>query len=222
MYLALNNSGINLYYHHTSYLDTLAYQFSLSTYGVTLNHFDHYYGGTLVQNALSHPNPAGDKVGYIQAGGGTKLKMTIPYLKNIDSVLLNGKKVPIGITKAELIMPILDTLVSDPSYPPPASITLYRIDDTLAVQTLNGNNYSGSGYLTTRLDESGRSYVCYVFNITEYVQRVLNGYYSNNNGYYIGYSYTVRGDRTIILNDKTDPAKLAKQCKLKITYTKLN
>jgi hypothetical protein len=50
------------------------------------------------------------------------------------------------------------------------------------------------------------------------VQRVLNGYYSNNNGYYIGYSYTVRGDRVIILND---PAKLSTQCKLKITYTKL-
>lgn len=221
MYFALNSSGINLYYHHVPpvALDTLAYQFSFSTYGVTLNHFDHYYGGTLVQNALSHPNPLGDKVGYIQAGGGTKVKVTIPYLKNIDSVLLNGKKVPIGVTKAELIVPILDTLLSDPSYPPPTSITMYRIDDKDSLETFNSNNYSGVAYLTTRLDDQGRSYVCYVFNITEYVQRVFNGYYSNNNGYYIGYSYTVHGDRTIVLND---PAKLSTQCKLKITYTKLN
>jgi len=214
MYFALNSSGINLYYHHAGAIDTSVYQFSLSTYGVTVNHFDHFYGGTLVQQALSYPNPAGDKFGYVQAGGGTKLKVTIPGLKNLPT--------NIGVTKAELIMPILDTLISQPAYRPPSALTLYRIDDHDSTEVLNGNNASGAGYLTTRIDESGRSYVCYVFNITEYVQRVLNGYYSNNNGYYVAYSYTVRGDRTIILNDRSDLTKLARQCKLKITYTKLN
>ena len=217
--LANNNSNINLYYHSSTGSDTSVYQFPISTYGVTLNHFDHYYGGTLVQNALSYPNPNGDKVGYVQAGAGTKLRVRIPYLKNIDSVAgSNGKKLPIGVTKAELIMPILDTLMSDPSYQPPPSLTMYRIDDNDSTQALNYHNYSGVGSLTTRLDNNGKSYLCYVFNLTEYVQRVFNGYYSNNNGYYIGFSYTVRGDRTIILND---PAKISTQCKLKITYTKL-
>jgi Domain of unknown function (DUF4270) len=224
MYLALNSSGINLYYHHTNGsssapIDTLAYQFSLSTYGVTANHFDHYYNGSVVQTALSHPNAGGDKAGYVQAGGGTKIKLTMPTLKNVDSAVLNGKKVPVGVTKAELILPILDTLLADPSYPPPSALSMYIIDDHDSLETFNANNYSGVGYLTTRQDEMGRNYLCYVFTITEYVQRVFNGYYSNNKGYYIGYSYTVHGDRVVILND---PARLSTQCKLKITYTKLN
>jgi hypothetical protein len=216
VYLALNSSGVNLYYHHASYspIDTQVYQFSMSTYGVTFNHFDHYYANTLVQGALSHPAPNGDKVGYIQAGGGVRLKMTLPYLKNLPS--------NIGITKAELIMPIVDTLLSDPSYPPPPSISMVRIDDTLVVDPLPSNTYSsGTGYLSTRIDETGRNYLCYVFNLTAYVQQVLNGYYSNNNGYFVDFSYATRSDRTIIVNDHTNPAKLAKQCKLNITYTKL-
>ena len=214
MYMALNNSAIYLYHHSAAgALDTSVFQFQISTYGVTVNHFDHYFGGTLVQNALSNPNPAGDKAGYVQAGSGTKLRLKIPYLTNLKTNPGN-----IGITKAELILPLLDTLVSDPSYQPPPALTMYRIDDIDSIEPLNGQNISGIGSLTTRLDDHGKSYLCYVFNITEYVQRVLNGYYSNNNGYYIGFSYTVRGDRTIILND---PAKLSTQCKLKITYTKL-
>jgi hypothetical protein len=213
MYLALNNSAINMYYHTAGGTDTSLYQFLISTYGVTVNHFDHYYGGTLVQNALSNPAPGGDKAAYIQGGGGTKIRLRIPYLTNLKS-----KPGNIGITKAELIMPVLDTLVSDPSYQPPSVIALYRIDDKDSIEPLNANNLSGSGVLTTRQDDNGRAYLCYVFNLTEYVQRVLNGYYSNNNGYYVGFSYTVRGDRTILLND---PAKLSTQCKLKITYTKL-
>ncbi len=214
MYMALNSSSVNLYYHATNagVLDTSVFQFQMSTYGVMVNHFDHYYSGTLVQNALSNPNPKGDKVGYIQAGGGTKLKVKLPTLKNLPP--------NIGITKAELILPILDTMLADPSLPPPSQLTMYRIDDTLGVDAFNANNISGIGILTTRLDNNGKSYVCYVFNLTEYVQRLLNGIYSVNSdvGYYIGFSYTVRGDRVIILND---PAKLSTQCKLKITYTKL-
>ena len=208
--LGSNNSNINLYFHTTSGRDTLLYQFPISTYGVTVNHFDHYYGNTLVQTALSNPNINGDKVGYVQAGGGTKLKVRLPYLTNLPK--------NIGITKAELIMPILDTLLSDPSYTSSPSLTMYRVDTHDSTEALNYQNNSGVAYLTTRLDNNGRSYLCYVFNLTEYVQKVLNGVYLDDKAYYVGFSYTVRGDRTIILND---PAKLSTQCKLKITYTKL-
>ena len=213
--LGNSSCNINLYYHSitSGVIDTAVYQFQINSYGVTVNHWDHYYGGTLVQNALSNPNPKGDKIGFVQAGGGTKLKVKLPTLKNLPQ--------NIGVTKAELIMPILDTLLADPSYPPPPALVMYRIDDTLAVDALNSNNYSGIGSLTTRLDNNNKSYLCYVFNITEYVQRVLNGYYSNNNGYYIGYSYTVNANRTIILNDPSDRTKLSNYCQLKIIYTKL-
>lgn len=223
-YINLSNSAINLYYHNAASIpvDTSMFPFQISTYGVTLNHFDHYYGNTLVQGALSNPSPTGDKVSYIQAGGGVRAKMTLPYLKNLKNLPAN-----IGITKAELIVPILDTLLADPSYPPPGMVSLYRIDDTLGIDPLNNNQYpgvvgtAGIGFLTTRLDNNGQSYLCYVFNVTLYVQRVLNGYYSNNNGYYISFSSASAANRVIILNDKADRTKLSRYCQLKITYTNL-
>jgi hypothetical protein len=210
--LANNSCNINMYYHvpANSIPDTTVFQFSISNYGVTDNHWDHYYSGTLVQNTLSNPNPNGDKVGYVQGGGGTKLKVRLPTLKNLPP--------NIGITKAELIMPILDTLLADPSYSPPPSLTLYRIDDKDSLENLSPDNNSGVAQLTTRVDNNNLNYLCYVFNLTEYLQRVLDGYYSNNNGYYIGYPSATAGNRVVILNN---PAKLSTQCKLKITYTKL-
>ena len=227
-YLNLSSSAINLYYHHAASvpIDTAMFPFQISSYGVTVNHFDHYYGNTLVQGALnnSNPSPAGDKVSYIQGGGGVRVKMTLPYLNNLK----NLPKGPIGITKAELIIPIPDTLLSDPSFPPPGAISLLRVDDTLAIDQLNDNQYSnvsgssGFGFLTTRLDNNGQSYLCYVFNITLYVQRVLNGYYSNNNGYYLSFSTASAISRAILLNDKTDLTKLSKYSQLKITYTYTN
>ncbi len=236
MYFGLNNCAVNLYYHHTPSLchpsiDTVINQFQMSTYGVTVNHFDHYYGGTQslggthIQSALNSQNPAGDKLGYIQAGGGTKLRLSIPYLKNIDSVpTVNAKgqvvRVPIGVTKAELIMPVEDTLFSDPSYHLPPVLTLSRYDDT-ATFILSSYNYAGAGYLSTRLDNNNKPFLCYVFNITEYVQRVFNGYFDGNKGYYVTFSSTIRGDRAIVLNDATIPTRLSTRSQLKITYTKL-
>ena len=221
VYFNLSSSAINLYYHHAAYspIDTAMFPFKISNYGVTVNHFDHYYGNTLVQGALTNPNPAGDKVAYVQAGGGVRTKLTFPYLKNLPS--------NIGVTKAELIVPIPDTLLSDPAFPPPGLISFLRIDDTLAVDPLNDNQYpgvvgtAGIGVLTTRLDNNGQSYLCYVFNLTLYVQRVLNGYYSNNNGYYISFSSATLANRVMLLNDRTDLRKLSKYSQLKITYTKL-
>ena len=219
-YLDLYNAKISLFYHnHLS--DTLQFDFPISSYSATVNHFDHQYSGTPVQAAISYPGSNGDKTGFIQAGVGTKLRVRIPDITRIGK--LTAKHVTdtaIAVTKAELILPVGDTI----SFPPPPSsdlhriaVTLYRIDDTLATQTLNVYNRSGVGTLTTRLDNAGASYLCYVFSLTEYIQRVLNGYY-HNNGFYVEYSYTVRGDRVII---KNDPALDATKSKLKITYTKL-
>lgn len=221
MYFALNNCAINLYYHHPAYtpLDTSVFQFQISTYGVTVNHFDHYYNGTLLQSALNSSSPTGNKYGYIQAGSGTKLKLTIPWLMNIDSVPAGaGKKAPIGVTKAELILPIVDTLLDDPSYHAPSTLALSIINDIDSTVSMSSYNNGGIGFLSTRFDDHNKPYLCYVFNLTEYIQRVFDGYFDNKNGYYVSYSYTVKGDRVIIQND---PSKYSTQCKLKITYTKM-
>ena len=205
-YINLQNTRISMFYHNRV-ADTLQFDFPITSYSATVNHFDHQYAGRPAQTAISSPAAGGDKVGYIQAGVGTKLKVKIPALSTLPK--------DIGITKAELILPVQTTDTA--LFPLPPTVTFYRLDDTLATQTLNVYNSSGVGKLATRVDNAGQSYYCYVFNLTEFIQRILNGYY-NNNGFYVEYSYTVRADRAIILND---PARYSTQSKLKITYTKL-
>ncbi len=208
-YIDLQSCKISMFYHN-SYEDTLQFDFPVTSYSATVNHFDHQFSG-LVQTALSSPATGGDKVGYIQAGNATKLRLRIPnLLPSIKPIM------PIAITKAELILPvdISDTI----DYPLPQTVTFYRLDDTMGVQVLSSYNNAGVGTLSTRFDNSGNNpYYCYVFSLTEFLQRILNGYY-NNNGFFVEYSYTVKADRAIILNN---PANYSTQSKLKITYTKL-
>lgn len=208
-YIDLLSSRISMYY-HTPTADSLQFDFPINAYSATVNHFDHQYNGTPVQTAINSPGSAGDLAGYIQSGAGTKLKLKIPGLSALPS--------HIGVTKAELILPVKVDPTDTAKFPLPKTITLYRIDnasDTSSTYALNVYNLSGVASLTTRKDDAGNDYYCYVFNLTEFIQRVQNGYYGNF-GFFISYSYTVRADRAIILNN---PA--TQTCKLKITYTKL-
>lgn len=206
-YLNLQSGRISLYYHNST-TDTLRFDFPISAYSTTVNHFDHRYNGTTVNTAINAGvSTTTQTAAYIQSGAGTKLKIRIPVLSSLPE--------KIGVTKAELILPVD---VSDTAnYPLPANPVLYRLDDTLGTFSLNSYNLSGVGHLVTRQDDAGNSYYCYVFNLTEFVQRIQNGYYGNY-GFYVQYSYTVRADRVKIFND---PTQATRQCKLKITYTKL-
>ena len=208
MYFLLQSSYITMYY-HTRTGTQKPILFPISQYSIVSEHFDHLFSAA-VQSAIA--NPANNTTAYIQAGSGTRVRLRMPYIKNITHPV-GTTDTSIAITKAELIVPVGDTN----SYPPPGSLKLYRIDSTVALQTLNSYNYSGTGTLTTRLDNMGNPYLCYVFNLTEHIQRILNNYY-NNNGFYLEYSYTASGSRIVI---KNDPSAYASQTKLKITYTKL-
>jgi hypothetical protein len=208
-YLDLQSSRISMYY-HTATSDSLQFDFPINSYSATVNHFDHQNSGTAVQAAINNPGSNGDPKVYIQSGSGSKLKLKIPGLSTLPK--------NIAVTKAELILPVQTTDTAQ--FPLPRTITLYRIDnasDTSSTYALNVYNKSGVASLTTRKDDAGLDYYCYVFNLTEFIQRVQNGYYGNY-GFFISYSYTVRANRAIILNN---PAQSGTQSKLKITYTKL-
>lgn len=205
-YFLTQSSKITLFY-HTSQTRGKTFDFPITQYSAIVNHFDHIHSGYDINRSLQTAGP--DQTCYVQSGAGTKVKLQFPYFKNLPK--------DIAITKAELIVPYSTNYTAD-SFVRANGLRLVRLDDTLAAQSLNAYNNSGIGLLTTRLDANNQSYPCYVFNLTEFAQRLLNGTY-NNNGFYLQYSYTVRADRTIIYNDSADDAK---KCKLKITYTKLN
>ena len=150
-YIQLQSSKISMYYHNSTSTG-LQFDFPITSYSSTVNHIDHQYA-TPVRAALN--NATNNAAAYIQAASGTRIKMRVPTLSNLPK--------NIGITKAELILPVD---VSDTArYPLPNFVTLYRIDDTLALQVLNSYNLSGTGSLQTRT-ENGINYYAYVFNLT--------------------------------------------------------
>lgn len=138
-YLDLHNARISLYYHN-SVSDTLRFDFPISSYSTTVNHFDHQNSGTALSSAISAGVSATTQLaGYIQSGAGAKLKIRIPGLSTLPA--------QIGVTKAELILPV--DISDTANYPLPATPVLYRLDDTLGTNALNSYNLSGVGRLST-------------------------------------------------------------------------
>lgn len=123
------------------------------------NVFNFDYQGTEVGDRI---NDTSDMVikGYVQAGGSVKLKVDMPYLRNLV------KDFDVAINKAEVIFEVVPGSDNAP-FTPPSRMFLLRAD------TLNGN----SGFIVSDLIEpyydgnlkNGQ----YKFVITRYVQELL-------------------------------------------------
>ena len=106
LYFLPQSSKITLYY-HTSQTRGRSFDFPITPYSATVNHFDHSYSGYDINRSLQTAGV--DKQVYIQSGAGTKLKLQFPYLKNLPK--------DIAITKAELILPYSTSYTSDSFVP---------------------------------------------------------------------------------------------------------
>ncbi len=209
VYLDMNNSNITLYYHN-NVNDSLTYTFPVTSSCAKINHFDHNYAGTPVQTALNAAVPRTDSIVYIQSASGTKVKISLPYIKDLA-------KQKIAINKAELIVTKLqDNSGLDTLYHYPELLILKSIDDTNAVQYLPSFDKAG---VSSAKDETigGVTYHRYTLNITQFLQNLINGS-SLNNGFYLTFSSALRTDRLVLSNSPSDANT---KMKLKLTYTKL-
>ncbi|MDP2187135.1 MAG: DUF4270 domain-containing protein [Sphingobacteriaceae bacterium] len=150
-------NGLFMYYK----TDTLRRRFDmlLTDQSARRNVFNFNYQGTEVGGRI---NDTSDLVqfGYVQAGGSVKLKVDMPYLRNLV------KDFDVAINKAEVIFEVIPGSDNAP-FTPPSRLFLLRAD------TLNGN----SGFIVPDLVEpyydgnlkNGQ----YKFVITRYVQDLL-------------------------------------------------
>jgi hypothetical protein len=208
--LTSTTSRLKMYYHNST--DALVYDFSMEA-SARFNRYDHNHyneaSQELKDQVLNSDTIAAAMHGkqklYIQAFGGTKVKLRFPYLKKWAA----GKK--IAINNALLIMNNADL---SGSFNAPASLSL-REKLTDSTQSILIDEAEGSSYFGGTYNDSKG----YQFRISRYIQQLLIPA-TEDKGLYLlvpGASYI--GNR-LILNgtDATMPGRM----KLVITYTKIN
>lgn len=113
------------------------------------------------------------------------------------------------LAKAELVVPVQGSYY--PYYPPPATLFLFRQDSTGADVFLP-DQLAGLGAIDGNYRESERAYH---FNITRYVQRVLNGTYDNTGFEIVPGSGGVSANRVVL----SGPAAAQDPMRLRLTFT---
>ncbi len=203
-------SSITMYYRNTDTGDSIENSFSFPTTGVSVNHSDNNYFGTPVLNAIQNPTANNQKL-YLEGGGGLYDKI----LFNIDTL----KKQNTGVNKAELVVALSrpDSLSAAPS-----SLTLLYIDDAGVGQLVEDASTTSFGGSLQEDTLNGLMVSRYHFNISIYMQRVLQGIH-NNNGLYLEIPSANSNPARVVLTNPTPgtPNSNIYRTYLTVLYTKL-
>lgn len=157
-------SEIRLYYRTNDNADTLSKSFPMNLAASQVSYIHHDYTGTVVADALEGTDDGSTL--YIQGLKGVQTKLSFPYLKSLaDSGMLN-------INKAELVLSVIPG--TGTGYYPVSKLTLHQgpsengyirhILDTYVNGTV-------SRYFSGVYQEESNTYR---FNITRYIQAILN------------------------------------------------
>jgi hypothetical protein len=204
-------------YYHNQESDSLRFDMIIDASTARFTAFNHYgYADAspgFRQQVLNGDTMLGRDKLYVQAMGGTRIKLQMPYLR---SLVKDGK---IAISNAQLVFenPSRDTTLAVP-----ATLSLYRLDSLgqvgFTIDQSEGTGYFGGGY-----NASSRTYS---FRLTRYIQGILTGDTTQNSYLYISavdpiknilYYNQVTLNGTAPFNPFQDGGKL----KLNLIYTKL-
>jgi hypothetical protein len=205
------STGMRMYYHNTT--DTAFFDMTIGkscAYFNQYNHFGHQNASPEFRAQLSGDKTLGQQKLYVQALGGTKVKLSFPYLKKWSS----SQK--ISINEAQLIMTNADPAAS---YIPPVQLSLlvrYKngsVDYTADEKEKQVNYYDGR-YNSAK---------GYRFRISRYIQQFLNPQANpllENDGLYLAVPNVISAVsqyNRLILNGTG--SQLPGRFKLAITYT---
>ncbi len=196
-------NGMFLYYKN----DTIRRRFDMAARGNIgfYNFFDFDYTGATVASAIGNTSPLIEE-NYVQAGTGLKMRIDIPYLKELV------KNFDVAINKAEIEVSVI-----------PASATTERPAPTrmflLPADSLNANQISGMDDINELYYDGNLKSEKYRFGITRYVQRQLRSSQPDYGLRLIPINTVSTVNRAVIASSN-HPNPLLRP-KLIITFTKL-
>ncbi len=215
-------SRLNLYYRNSATGDTTQIRFVLDEGSAFFNRVETDHNNSTVGEALGD-SVAGELKAYLQAGGGTKVQVRFPHLKNyVDSGM-------IGVNKAELVIPVAEE--SKGFTLPPGSIggdLLPPVDGernyfpSARVFALKENAEGEIMFIPDQFqgdDHVGGFYdgerEAYRINMTRHVQQVLNGTVPNNPLFLRPGNASISVNRTVL----NGPQKGKRPMKLELTFS---
>ncbi len=194
------NFGLIIYYHNEdSKQENKKFTLPISMDCSRFNMFSHDYTNSDFYDQLQNPDSVYNQYAYLLSMSGTKVRISIPALFNLDSMIIN---------KAELHIKTDDNLNN---FSPAKQTWLVGIDSSnniLRFQDFYSSSYQGASY------DNG----IYNFNITRIVQNYVDGIYKKDDFdlFLMDYNAASNFKRTILTNGyNSNPPKLV------ITYTKI-
>jgi hypothetical protein len=204
-------SAVVLFYHNDdikSKLDpkkdsALIMPYIISQYSARVNHIAHDYSKAPFYRKLN-TETSSDSLIYVQATGGLKSKILI------DDLTSWRDSVNTAINKAELIFQV-DTVASQINKFSPPDQLLFTVVDSL------GNEFLPIDYVFSPSFYGGglRKGYTYHFNITQHVQKIIEGK-AKNYGFYLTSAYKNDRANRVVLKGSTSKTGI----KLSITYSK--
>lgn len=196
-------SKMTLYYHGDGDARRTDFVIGNSSVRYSTGTFDHAAAPTPgVPDALADSSLGQQEI-YVQALGGMRSELRFPHLDRYAGTPLKA------IAQAILVVPISEPYY--PSYVPPAQLFVFRKGDN-GEELLVPDQISGQGNVGGVFDATKQEYR---FNLTRWVQGVINGTYANT-----GLSL-VPGNSGISVNRATlaGPAHATAPMKLLLTFT---
>ncbi len=195
-------SVLRMYYKNSE--DSAAqYDFILNNNCERVNKFNHNYNNTNIATSLN--DTSSTKV-YLQSMGGVKAKLKFELPEE-----LNSKQ--IAINKAQLILTADDKIATQADkYPVPESLLIELIDNTEGFDAPI-DYYLSSDYFDGKYNSETNTYT---FNLTRYIQKIVNNEVENNGFYIIPSGNKISANRLVVLNSGEN------KIRLKLFYTKLN
>lgn len=204
-------SRMTVFYRNTALQDTTSFSFVIRNNSGKFNLFEHVHAlgdPSLAQQVVDGDTTAGALDLFVQAMGGTKIRIDLPFIENLRG--MEGQ----AVNLAALTVPV--RMESIGKFAPPPAMFIFGITD-------NGNAFllddqlDGSGFVGGVFDpENGR----YRFLISRYLQQVINGSRPFN-GLEIVTQRAASSANRVVLNgpDYPDPVSRDNNMKLQIVFT---
>lgn len=198
-----SRSRIEVYFHNATE-DSLSYNLELDAQAIAeLSTFHHEFSAD-IQTALDDSTIVGANTLYVQSMAGTRMKLELPHLKELNNLGI------VAINKAELVVPLDESVIVEHSVPTGLSVTGVQEDggQSFLIDFFEGGDYYGGSHDV----ENGE----YVFNIARHLQSILNAPEEEHYGLYIVNTGTSVNARRGVFNGPQHPTK---PMKLRMTYT---
>ena len=170
LYLNLtdNDTKFRIYFNAPSSIDSV-YDFEITNQAAWLTQYTHDYTGSDVELLLNTPLENHETF-YVSAYSGTKGVFQIPDLTVLDNAIIN--KAEISFYQTDVGSPL------STQFPAPLNLFLFLNNPDGTVNVLPGvslNELEDFGGQRALVEVDGLTTFQYKFNITEYIQEIVNG-----------------------------------------------